>query len=789
MPLLTSFRSLTFATALWAFLALVSSGQIHWWAAAGFVVFFVLACFRERLAIELPAFAWTFISLVAFAIAMWGWFQLGERMYSATYFFFYLEINKLLTARANRDYLQVYALTFFHVLAGAVSTESAAFAPMLAVYVLLVVASMMAFTLKRDAEAAFEVGRRRKKGPAPDPDAPRRVLDGDRAALSAVGAMPFLTRSFSTRLSGAALFVLVLGAGIFWIVPRTSKQSFFSPFGGETRAPRRSGFAEHIEFGGVGEIQTDPSIIMRAMPELPPGRERPESLRIRGTALDEFTGRSWRKSQELFVRRSVNVTSERVDFEPAGILQRDPSRAMRVRMIAEPDSSNYMFLPNQPGTLLLPRTQPLNVDPVAWSVQRNDGNFEPMSYEVVALLPREDARAAGGSVRSQAGVAGGFASALRRLAADTVRDARGAIRRPGTTVSGDAGSPVHLSVPPFPGRETVQRLAREWTQGVSGPVEIARAIERRFKTEFSYSLSNDFSDREDHLAWFLTESRTGHCEYFATAMALMLRESGVPSRVVNGYFTDEWSATGDRFIVRQEHAHSWVEAMVDGSGEWTTYDPTPDAGIGSNRTGASFYHFFSRAGDLLKMVWYQSVIDYNQTDQQVGFRMLLRWARRLSERTQTGMEAMGDARSGREGLVSATALPLAAGAAGLCTIAVAAVLWARQRRRIHAIRTAGSAARTSRSDLVPYLELLREAQQAFPRAAAQTPLAWASDAAVRAGGALDDLVPVTAAYYRARYEDTPLGDEWRPRIAALRRSMAQIAAGNPQGTPSAPEPA
>src|SRR5690606_1453836 len=106
--------------------------------------------------LALPAAVWTVINLAAFTSALYGWFFLYERMYSATYFFFYLELNKLLTARSNRDYLQIYALTFFHILAAAVSTESVFFAPMLAVYLLLIITAMIVFTIKRDAERAFQ---------------------------------------------------------------------------------------------------------------------------------------------------------------------------------------------------------------------------------------------------------------------------------------------------------------------------------------------------------------------------------------------------------------------------------------------------------------------------------------------------------------------------------------------------------------------------------------------------------------------------------------------------------
>ena len=71
---------------------------------------------------------------------------------------------------------------------------------------------------------------------------------------------------------------------------------------------------------------------------------------------------------------------------------------------------------------------------------------------------------------------------------------------------------------------------------------------------------------------FLFNAREGHCEYFASAMALMLREIGIPSRLVNGFKVSEWNPIGDHYNVRQSDAHSWVEAYLQPDG-WRTLDP------------------------------------------------------------------------------------------------------------------------------------------------------------------------------------------------------------------------
>ena len=93
----------------------------------------------------------------------------------------------------------------------------------------------------------------------------------------------------------------------------------------------------------------------------------------------------------------------------------------------------------------------------------------------------------------------------------------------------------------------------------------------------SYRYSLELKGRPgsaDPLAVFLFESRAGHCEYFATAMAVMLRQTGIPARLVNGFRTGEYNALGDAWVVRQYDAHSWVEAYFKPYG-WIEFDPTP----------------------------------------------------------------------------------------------------------------------------------------------------------------------------------------------------------------------
>lgn len=101
--------------------------------------------------------------------------------------------------------------------------------------------------------------------------------------------------------------------------------------------------------------------------------------------------------------------------------------------------------------------------------------------------------------------------------------------------------------------------------------QTAREIYNYLQT-FSYSLKN-LPTGDNPLEEFLFKTKKGNCEYFASAMAVLLRLNGIPSRVVGGYKTTEYNQAGGYYIFREKDAHVWVEAYIDG--RWIKYDPTP----------------------------------------------------------------------------------------------------------------------------------------------------------------------------------------------------------------------
>ncbi len=130
-------------------------------------------------------------------------------------------------------------------------------------------------------------------------------------------------------------------------------------------------------------------------------------------------------------------------------------------------------------------------------------------------------------------------------------------------------------------------LARQWTVGEPTAEGRLTAIEKHLRTEYAYSREFKRPKRIDPLLDFLYRSKRGHCEYFASALALLGRAAGVPSRVVMGYRVGERSPFG-YYLVRERNAHAWVEVFLPGGG-WTTRDATPEALLPQNQQHEAGY--------------------------------------------------------------------------------------------------------------------------------------------------------------------------------------------------------
>ena len=180
----------------------------------------------------------------------------------------------------------------------------------------------------------------------------------------------------------------------------------------------------------------------------------------------------------------------------------------------------------------------------------------------------------------------------------------------------------------------IPELARQITSSSSNSYDRAAALERYLMTRFAYTLELPRETPKDPLAEFLFVRKRGHCEYFASSMAIMLRTLAIPSRVVNGFRTTEFNDVTGNYVIRASSAHSWVEAFFPGYG-WITFDPTPGAPLGS----ATGWDRLSLYVDAMASFWREWVVNYDASHQKSlgedamqGSRSLLE-GMRISSRT------------------------------------------------------------------------------------------------------------------------------------------------------------
>jgi hypothetical protein len=129
---------------------------------------------------------------------------------------------------------------------------------------------------------------------------------------------------------------------------------------------------------------------------------------------------------------------------------------------------------------------------------------------------------------------------------------------------------------------------------------------------------------QDPLADFLFVRKQGHCEYFASSMAIMLRTLRIPSRVVNGFRTSEFNDLTEKYVIRASSAHSWVEAYFPGHG-WVSFDPTPASPLGDTTGWGRAMLYLDAAASF----WREWVVDYDANHQRALGEETIRGSRSL----------------------------------------------------------------------------------------------------------------------------------------------------------------
>jgi transglutaminase-like putative cysteine protease len=303
----------------------------------------------------------------------------------------------------------------------------------------------------------------------------------------------------------------------------------------------------------------------------------------------------------------------------------------------------------------------------------------------------------------------------------------------------------YLQLPPL--SPAVKRLADSLTAGRPDRFARAEAVRAYFaESGFRYTLELPASALDATLEGFLFRRRAGHCEYFSTAMVVLLREEGIPAREVNGFLGGDWNASERYLAVTGNDAHAWVEAWFPEVG-WVPFDPTPPRGreqVIRQEQNASWVWPARFWFDGLEHRWYKWVLDYNLEKQVALFRDVGDFFSR--NRGFAGTSTGGKRQPWR----GAVPWMLAAGVAVL-------LVWLRKGKAGARVTQEGRA----------YLALRRLYERAgFPRPKGETPLDFVASLHEQEAPAARTAGHVVDLYLRARFGGEDIGEEGRRRMAA-----------------------
>jgi transglutaminase-like putative cysteine protease len=366
------------------------------------------------------------------------------------------------------------------------------------------------------------------------------------------------------RLVAATVVLAVLvAAPLFAMLPRLR-----SPFAGTAiGSGGTSGFRSDVTLHGIGSIKVSQEVALTARfagVTAPPR----EWLRLEGATLNHYRAGGWVEGRNVEPLPLPSL-GEAVPLWPGT----QPAGLQRVEITVEKPGTN-LFLP--PGSVSLEPPLAVEVSRTPMGVLRiRRGTPVPFSY-AVSFDPRR-------------------VLAMPPEASD-------------------------LEVPRRV-RERVTPLVEDVVVGATDPLAAARAIEQHLQTEYTYSLRTMASLREDPVIWFLFRGRQGHCEFFASAMAMMLRIEGIPARLQVGFSGGELQGDGS-FVVRESRAHAWVLAWV--GGQWQVFDPTPLEGQPSVAQ-EGWRPRIPWSWDDVDAAWNRWVLTFTLFDQAEMLRTVVTW--------------------------------------------------------------------------------------------------------------------------------------------------------------------
>ena len=719
MSFSTYFRLTSYATIAAAALALFVAHGVGAWLAIAFALITIAAWkfegtrwqLSERIALavillSLPLFYvdWRILAPYMEIEFLENGQRAGVEVTVLGHLILFLSAVKLLQRKADRDWFFLYLISFFVVLLAAGLSTKPVFLLTLALYLLCVLSTVV----------AFEIQKARRKVQATQT---RILIAPDSTIFRKLSLQRWRRRYHETRRLpyvsvGLLLFIVALALPFFLIAPRTRANALTRS--GNGLAGMFVGFSDRVRLGDIGRLKTSDEIVMHVRLETN-GARSSRDLRWRGVALDQFTGREWSKSPAA--QRFEKKESDSGLFQ-VGTTE-DLRRLTAQTFFVEPLDTPVLF--GLPRIVALQGRLPFVRVDSEGSIQSRSHDQDRAVYKVYSDTVTPDPSVLQGDPLNY------YVSAARYLSLPDNLDPR--IRA--TT------------------RDVLVRA------GARNGYDAARVVESYLRDNYGYTLDLK-AGGPDPLADFLFNVREGHCEYFSTAMAVMLRTQGLATRVVNGFLPGQFNAAADAFTVRQSDAHSWVEVYFPETNSWVTFDPTPPAGrTPKTRTGLAAQ--LSKYSEALDLMWFQYVIGYDKQEQR---SLAASWQNRLFNLRREAALKFDQAGKAWPSAIRPLLLSLVALGAG---VMIVVIVWRIRRQgwrrglKVWGFRTGTE---SSRVDFYERLIALLEKRGA-KRPPHQTPLEFASVVG------MSEALAITRAYNRVRYGAEKLSASERREIEQL----------------------
>jgi transglutaminase-like putative cysteine protease len=610
---------------------------------------------------------------------------------------------KLLQRKAERDWLFLYLMAFFEVLLAAGLSISPLYLASLILYLLVTICAIVTFEIRKTSASI-------------DRDSNYKKIE-DKERTFAKIPLAQLPMTAITLL----ILIIVFAAPLFFALPRVGGAGLGSNQKGLSNV---TGFSDSVNLGEIGSLLQNDQIVMRARIDKTDGRNL-GALHWRGVALDTFDNKRWSKSKkdfQLFVK-----------LEKGFFLIDNPAAnaALTIQSIyLEPIDTPVLFALARPVAV--------------------EGSFPSEAYKDSELYKDSE-----GSITFQRGDHGRLSYKV-----NSDRSLPDASRLKSDNENYPSEAKRYLQLPEkFD--ERIAALAAQITEKQANRYDKSKAIENYLQTQFGYTLEMK-AGGEEPLADFLFNIREGHCEYFATAMAIMLRTQGIATRVVNGFQQGEYNETADVFVVKQKDAHSWVEVYFPRENAWIPFDPTPFAGQDGGAAQTGIVGKFNRYLEALETFWIQYFVSYDNQEQKSLMRSVKNSFVEYQAKTSVWLNEMQYRLSdwwrevrGDKGLqASARAVAFGIGYLLAAILGIILIVWLYRKIRRFDVwqRIYVWLKFRNETTIVEFYERMQKvlASKGFTRAAHQTPLEFAF--ALN----MPEAVRITEKYNRVRFGEKKL---------------------------------